>query len=322
MCLSKPVCATEAALHLLEIPVISRSRKVHFFDSSLPSQRKKWINSRTGKPCVHPVESYCSRPAACAQFTFCVYFQRFLRKKDKLKRKVTVGRDGYNKYVYDYREEDRIVRFKEYHPGYNPEVFAYNLLLRKVVFNTEAELISPNNTKRTYFDECVLRGLLTSNDDLASHVGAYAQRHLYECSQHDVMVNQILAQYPVEDWPLGSPNVNSDAEHSVPMTPPTPVPMADNLTSTTEFAHLADAVLTSEQERAVSVLKNATGLHCLTGTPGSGKTFTTQYLIHYWRSIGKRVLMVASTGAAAARLGPSACARLTASLLGSLRPRT
>jgi len=48
------------------------------------------------------------------------------------------------------------------------------------------------------------------------------------------------------------------------------------------------------------------GLHFLSGTPGSGETFTTKYLCHTYVASQKKVLLTGTTDAAATRLDTSA----------------
>lgn len=52
---------------------------------------------------------------------------------------------------------------------------SYNLLLEKVPFRRESDLLSKENTSKTYLQECQLRGLVTNEEQLlvgASRNGA------------------------------------------------------------------------------------------------------------------------------------------------------
>jgi hypothetical protein len=69
-----------------------------------------------------------------------------------------------------------------------------------------------------------------------------------------------------------------------------------------EFADKSSALLTVDQRQVFKDLQNEHGVHLLSGAPGSGKTFLTQYLTYNWRVVGKKVLLLATTGAAAVRL--------------------
>jgi ABC-type multidrug transport system ATPase subunit len=61
--------------------------------------------------------------------------------------------------------------------------------------------------------------------------------------------------------------------------------------------------LTQEQERVLDfIMTNPKGLHVLTGTPGSGKSFFIKYIIQYLQSNNKTVLLSGTIGAAARRL--------------------
>ena len=70
---------------------------------------------------------------------------------------------------------------------------------------------------------------------------------------------------------------------------------------------LSDMMLTPDQQRVLHViLQNPTGLHVLTGTPGSGKTFFVKYLAQYFQIQNKLVLLSATTGATALRMSSTA----------------
>jgi hypothetical protein len=66
-------------------------------------------------------------------------------------------------------------------------------------------------------------------------------------------------------------------------------------------------MLTPDQQRVFHViLQNPTGLHVLTGTPGSGKTFFVKYLAQHFQIQNKLVLLSATIGAAALRFSSNA----------------
>jgi hypothetical protein len=77
------------------------------------------------------------------------------------------------------RPADQPVRFSTLHPSTNPEGFFYNLLLKKVAFRSEAELLSSGNGPQLYYTECCLRGFIKNEEDL--EVGADVWRHRASC---------------------------------------------------------------------------------------------------------------------------------------------
>ena len=48
------------------------------------------------------------------------------------------------------------------------------------------------------------------------------------------------------------------------------------------------------------------GIHVFSGTPGSGKTFCTKSVCYRWTCTGKKVMLIATTGAAATKFSESA----------------
>jgi type II secretory pathway predicted ATPase ExeA len=63
----------------------------------------------------------------------------------------------------------------------------------------------------------------------------------------------------------------------------------------------------AEQAAVKAALQSgARGLAVLSGGPGTGKTFLTRRLIHEWRKEGKKLVIAATTGAAATRISRGA----------------
>lgn len=104
-----------------------------------------------------------------------------------------IGRDSRQNYIYK-RLPNQLVRFGDYHPRNNQEAFFYNVLLSKIPFNDEADLLSPGNNTGTYMVECMLRDdhdplrvrpdgtrkkILDDDDDLEDMVSDYCQRHMF-----------------------------------------------------------------------------------------------------------------------------------------------
>lgn len=120
---------------------------------------------------------------------------RYLRSYEVSKKRLPKARDGdwvcqdsrLNN-VYK-RDDSQLIRFSDYHPKTNSEAFFYQVLLRKVAFRDEAQLISESNAYRSYLLECQIRDdpdrdgfhILHDEDDLNEFVQDYCERHMYRC---------------------------------------------------------------------------------------------------------------------------------------------
>jgi ATP-dependent exoDNAse (exonuclease V) alpha subunit len=70
-----------------------------------------------------------------------------------------------------------------------------------------------------------------------------------------------------------------------------------------ELRYIEQQESNSEQRKVIEAIQNQqTGLCILSGPPGTGKTWLTKKLIHSLRQSGKKVMVTATTGAAATRL--------------------
>lgn len=89
-------------------------------------------------------------------------------------------RDALNNEVHENR---RLVRFTEYDPAHQTEAFFFNVLLRKLAFRNESQLISPENHTFSYFMECKLQGVVAEDEDLEMYINEYTQRNLLVSEQ-------------------------------------------------------------------------------------------------------------------------------------------
>lgn len=69
-----------------------------------------------------------------------------------------------------------------------------------------------------------------------------------------------------------------------------------------DFAGTIGAQLTDSQDATFQALRSAVGAKLISGAPGAGKTFLIRYMVKQWLLKGKKVLLCATTGAAACRL--------------------
>ncbi len=100
----------------------------------------------------------------------------------------------------------------------------------------------------------------------------------------------------------------SPPTHNVEVAPTTPDTTFSPEHSSQEFAATALLPLNASQQAAVdAVLASPHGVYAIYGGPGTGKSHVIKTLTHMLRQRHKRVSLCAPTGAAAARLSPSAC---------------
>lgn len=165
MVLAKSVSPCEAAFLLAGHKVFDKTCKVVHVPTYPPEQRCLRVGpART--VIIAKVDQYCGRPAQFEELTMTEYFQKYtLHKKPLSSLGKVAGVDSFGNSVQK-RPKDEPVRFSNPHPSSNPEGFFYNMLLRKVAFRNEDELLSPENEPRLYYTECCLRGLIKDEEDL------------------------------------------------------------------------------------------------------------------------------------------------------------
>ncbi|MCO5577392.1 hypothetical protein L7F22_031224 [Adiantum nelumboides] len=291
--LTKPISATEAALNCLQIPIISKSEAVHYIDSSPPDIRQH-ILSGSHNVVMHPVDLYCAMPIALEHLTFFEYHKNHVVQRSAASRKQgPISIDNYRNTVI---HQKRLVRFTAYHPGHHTEAFFYNILLCLTSFRSEADLLSPENTASSYFMECQIRNLIQSNEALEMYITEYTQRNMLISDHIDQLVQMIIQKTALRR-PNEMQTTTTDNE------PNTEHHRLKSLVILKEFASVADSTLTHEQKNIYDRLLNATsGLHIVTGTPGSRKTHLIKCLTYGYVKQDRSVILAASIGAAATRL--------------------
>ena len=174
LCMTKPVPPSEAALMLLGIPVVQKSRTVHFLGTVPPMLRTRRV-TKWGGVTRKPVDEYLNRPPELADVPCLPYLRRYLHTTKPRKDLFSMGKDATgSRFIYDrFRDAEggdkectEIIRFTDYHPKSQPEGFFYNLLLERLAFLDEAEILSPENKRQSYQTECVLRGFIKDETDL------------------------------------------------------------------------------------------------------------------------------------------------------------
>jgi hypothetical protein len=315
MVISNVVSPCEAALHLLGIDIVNMPA-VLYIASTPPDMRTRMVTGRGSRAKPAPVDLYCSRPRSLKKVKFTNYFQQYttnssetatVKDGNKSVRLECMGRDTYGNYVHRLPPQHHaVVRFTDFHPANHMEAYFYNILLQNVCFRSEHELLSAENTERSYFVECQLRGLVTCQEDVEEHLYLYSTRHLLEQVEHQRLLNLIQQKHPKANLDMHTPVTDKPVppqDGQGEATPGQRAAASPTATLVDEFGDLASATLTPEQQHVFDALMAAEGgLHVLSGAPGAGKTFLTRYIALQLTLKGQRVALFATTGAAAARL--------------------
>jgi hypothetical protein len=165
MVTAKTVSPCEAAAVLAGYEVVDRTCKVVSIPTFPPHQRCLRIG-RARTVVIAKVDQYCGRPARFEELTMVEYFRQYTVSKEPVKSLGDVlGKDSFGNSVQK-RPPDQPVRFSHPHPSSNPEGFFYNMLLKKVAFRNEDELLSPENALGLYYTECCLRKIIKDEEDL------------------------------------------------------------------------------------------------------------------------------------------------------------
>jgi hypothetical protein len=301
-----PVSATDAALHLLDIDLVTTDCKFRYMDSSPRDLRKHFVNT-FGRTAVHPVDLYCRRPEALEHLTFVEYFTAYrVVKSGKDMKTFTLAGEDLDGNKVSKEKDGWLVRFTDFNPHFQSEAFFYNVLLRHVAFRQENDLITAlENENGTFFTECRVRGVINNVEDLQEAIEGYTRFHLYRREGLHEVLQKVLNENSLdESFDPSSPGIGNfdddigtveDAYNAAgPLAPP-PQPMEVD----------ADFTLTEEQQAVFDVVQTP-GMHAILGGPGAGKSFLIDALTRSFRAAGKVVAVAATTGAAATRLGAGA----------------
>ena len=331
--LSRPVSPCEAALTMVQSgpygqlveftfkPEVINCRPPHVRTRILKELAAGAGNSHAGVATNH-LQEYMVRDGL-PDVTFYDYFTYYEREKpgtythkqlsQKYKfKKVSTdssGRDVFFRVPRDAPPDavpsKRRVRFTTYSPASSTNEWAFTLLLRHVPFRLEEELTTMTGNARTssgapaYYMECRLRGIIKDEDDLEALLRETAVDACEDEDRVATTLDRVLSKYPF-DADLRSfvraPDDEDDDDIEVEPFSYTPAELS-------EFDANAALPANPEQQAFLETIKAARGgVHFLTGGPGCGKSFTAQQLIHWGRHNGKRMVLCATTGAAAVRL--------------------
>lgn len=309
------VCPSLAVLALLEISVVTLSVKVESVSMSCPAKRRV-MNLGQGKTTLAPVDKYVLRPTSLEHMTFTTFFQTYACVQTGSKpppnclEETCTSRDGSLTYYERDPKADVIVRFSNFHPWYQRENFFYGFLLERVPFTSESQLMTAGNPGKTYYNEVILRKLITSAEELGAALQPYMDHNLYSPAAFAPHVQSLL--------------VLRDPEDAIDLTGDTTAAEVQGQLTTQqaqqEFAWTAGREFELNTEQTIifdTLVHHHHGLHVIGGGGGCGKTFLVKKITHALRSLGLTVELAATTGAAAQRLSPNA--RTVHSCLGFRR---
>lgn len=310
------------ALTHLQISTVHTSAAVTVINTAPPELRMRKCRARV--VFTADVDKYLARPPhpLTEAIPLKQYFQNFTLTKEHKVRSTFVGKDGFGNLIYTVSEgEEHIVRFTEYHPTSQPEAFFYNILLEKVPFRCEAELLSPENVEQSYLVECKLRNIINDTHDLMHYLQEYSAHHLLEDEQAQQMFSNIMSTRqgalladPDEDNGITATTIPPPTlTHNTAAEAKSPSHKKKHHTFSKEFQEFAYIPLNNEQQQICDAVlttnansDNMLNVHVISGVPGAGKTFLAKKLAVEFEQRGKTVLISASTGAAAVRLSERA----------------
>jgi pyruvate-formate lyase len=145
-----------------------------------PVLRKTRINvQKTGAASPAPVDVYQHRPVAADELTMYQYFWRTRRRPTPIAAVPNdctyIQQDKFKQHVYllNTSEPDVIVRFDVFHPGTQTEAYCYDLLLQRVAFREENQLLTYGRT--SYIAQCNSLGVMTDEAAMTQALGQHAQ---------------------------------------------------------------------------------------------------------------------------------------------------
>ena len=311
--LAKPVSPCEAAWHLLQFPIIEKTYEVAKVSLQPPNKRTRTYIGKFATATLTSIDHYDGRPAYAPydSMTFTKYFTKYEPIKPGSKPFDSTGLDRtQNGHYLVPRKPDALVRFTDHDPRISPESFFYRVLLENVPFRCDVTgLISASNTSSTYFQECNIRGIITTITDVEEHCKSYFDRNYEQKYNMQNVITIIIQNYNfvpnnLTHGPIPFPSAQLQAQISQASLVSVIDPKISPPEEKAEFAPLmTNVILTAQQAQFAAEITARTthGVIFLTGNAGTGKTFLTKYIIHTLRQ-RMRVLCAAPTGIAATRL--------------------
>lgn len=264
-----------------------------------PERRKTMVNYTRGE-IVSIMDKYENRPVIdeLETITFPDYFEKYdVRAKELTSaryRSLFIGKDKKQRFVYR-RDKQVIVHLGNQIPTEYPEGFFFRVLLVRVPFRTESYLLHNGS----YYWKCQQLGIIENDEDVdAANVTKFSQvledYYRERCiSQYSISttIGEIRSHYASRG------HAKQDEEHTRAFD-----------TCKFQVEHTAihgELSLNSDQQSIFDHIQksNFTGLHVVTGGPGTGKTYLINKIVqHCTQTLRRHVLVTASTGIAASRL--------------------
>ncbi len=106
---------------------------------------------------------------------------------------------GKNVLCFIVYNNEKLVRFTNFHPIHNSEGFFYNVLLQKIPFHDEKNLLSNCNIHQSYVYECQIQNWLPNLESLHKFLQQYVTLNIFEDEKQTQLFNKMLELHPYLD---------------------------------------------------------------------------------------------------------------------------
>lgn len=142
--MSKPLSVTEAAMTNLSLSLVQYSTAPEKINKQPRNSRLATITPSRAGFVIHPVQIYENRPDCLEHVTFCRYFIDYHARSKTLEHagmREYIGTDKSATPLHVYTAK-RLIAFSNYPPSNHLHGFFFNVLLQRVPFRQECELLS------------------------------------------------------------------------------------------------------------------------------------------------------------------------------------
>ena len=158
------------------------------------------------------MDNYTNRTKEFENFIFTEYFTKYKTDCMTRGRTSTVARENLGYFVHT---NNKITSFTDFHPTYSPKGLFFNIMLQNICFKDEKELLSNQNTKRSYVYKCHIRGLLPNSYILQEYLLKYTHRNLIETEKRAQLLENLLKEYPYLDPEYVVPDIGPSTDMNV-----------------------------------------------------------------------------------------------------------